>query len=112
MPPVAATTLLLKGSNVCTSFAWYAHRRERPWHVATILSGSWAFFEYLPQVPANPIGCTRLSLGRLTILQEVIPLSVLVASATLLMLRSLHDLWTALCIMGAVCFVFRSAEEP
>lgn len=117
MPPVAATTLLLMGSNVFMTFAWYAHLRnlrDRPWYVAAVLSWGIAFFEYLLQVPANRIGYTRLTLGQLKILQEVITLSVFVPFATLYMHKSLKldYLWAALCILGAVYFVFRSADSP
>ena len=65
--------------------------------------------EYLLQVPANRIGYTQLSLGQLKILQEVIALSVFVPFAVLYMRQPLrlNYLWAALCICGAVYFVFR-----
>jgi len=113
MSPVATATLLLLGSNVFMTFAWYAHLRnlaERPWYVAAIASWGIAFFEYLLQVPGNRIGYTRLSLPQLKILQEVITLSVFVPFAVLYMHKplKLDYLWAALCILAAVYFVFRS----
>jgi len=73
---------------------------------------SWgiAFFEYLLQVPGNRIGYRELSLPQLKILQEVITLTVFVPFAVLYMHKSLKldYLWAALCILGAVYFVFRS----
>jgi len=72
---------------------------------------SWgiALFEYLLQVPANRIGHTQLQLGQLKILQEVITLSVFVPFAALYMKEPvrLNYLWAALCMCGAVFFMFR-----
>jgi uncharacterized protein (DUF486 family) len=61
-------------------------------------------------VPGNRIGYTQLSLPQLKILQEVITLSVFAPFAVLYMDRplKLYYLWAALCILGAVYFVFRS----
>jgi uncharacterized protein (DUF486 family) len=77
--------------------------------VAVLASWGIAFFEYLLQVPANRIGFTVLSLAELKILQEVITLSVFVPFAVFYMGESLKldYLWAALCILGAVYFVFR-----
>ena len=73
---------------------------------------SWgiALFEYLIQVPANRIGYTDYSLGQLKILQEVVTLAVFVPFAVFYMKQplKLDYLWAALCILGAVYFVFRS----
>ena len=61
-------------------------------------------------MPANRIGYTELSLAQLKILQEVVTLSVFVPFAILYMREpiKLDYLWAALCIMGAVYFIFRS----
>jgi uncharacterized protein (DUF486 family) len=106
--------ILLLASNVFMTFAWYAHLKnlaDRPWWVAAILSWGVALFEYLLQVPANRIGYTALSLGQLKILQEVITLTVFVPFAVLYMGQplKLDYLWAALCLCGAVYFIFRSA---
>jgi uncharacterized protein (DUF486 family) len=107
------TTLLLTASNVFMTFAWYAHLRNlshRPWYVAALVSWGIALFEYLLQVPANRVGYTVLSLAQLKILQEVITLTVFVPFAVMYMGQplKLDYLWAALCIMGAVYFIFRS----
>jgi uncharacterized protein (DUF486 family) len=112
MPIVLKTTLLLVGSNLFMTFAWYGHLRnlgDKPWYVAAIVSWSIALFEYLLQVPANRIGFTALSLPKLKILQEAITLIVFVPFAVLYMSQpvKLDFLWAALCIVGAVYFVFR-----
>jgi uncharacterized protein len=104
---------LLVCSNVFMTFAWYAHLRnlaDRPWYVAALVSWGIALFEYLLQVPANRTGYTVLSLAQLKILQEAITLGVFVPFAVFYMREplKLDYLWAALCIMGAVYFMFRS----
>jgi uncharacterized protein (DUF486 family) len=61
------------------------------------------------QVPANRIGFTTLTLPQLEILQEVITLAVFVPFAILYMRQPvlLNFLWAALCMVGAVYFIFR-----
>ena len=112
MPVVLRTAVLLALSNVFMTFAWYAHLRNlsgRPWYVAAIISWGIALFEYLLQVPANRIGYTTLSLGQLKIMQEAITLLVFVPFAVGYMKQPLRldFLWAALCICGAVYFIFR-----
>lgn len=105
--------LLLMCSNVFMTFAWYAHLqnlRTKPLIVAVLVSWGIAFFEYLLQVPANRIGYSALSLSQLKIMQEAITLTVFVPFALLYMKQPLKFdfLWAALCLMGAVYFIFRS----
>ncbi len=111
--PVLVTALMLAVSNLFMTFAWYAHLKNMassPWYVAALVSWGIALFEYLLQVPANRIGYTALSLGQLKILQEVVTLSVFVPFAVLYMNQplKLDYLWAALCLMGAVYFIFRA----
>ena len=113
MPVVLKTALLLVGSNIFMTFAWYAHLKDlsdRPWYIAALVSWGIALFEYLLQVPANRIGYTQLSLGQLKILQEVITLSVFVPFAVIYMREplKLDYLWAGLCILAAVYFMFRA----
>ena len=113
MGATTQTALLLICSNVFMTFAWYAHLgnlRSRPLMVAVLVSWGIAFFEYLLQVPANRIGYTVLSLAQLKIMQEVITLGVFVPFAVLYMKQpmKLDFLWAALCLVGAVYFIFRS----
>jgi uncharacterized protein len=114
MRPVLVTILLLTLSNVFMTFAWYAHLKElssRPWFVAAIVSWGIAFFEYMLQVPGNRIGYQVLNVGQLKIMQEVITLSVFVPFAVLYLKEplKLDYLWAALCMMGAVYFIFRGS---
>jgi len=109
----AAFIILLLMSNVFMTFAWYAHLRnlsDRPWWIAVVVSWAIAFFEYLLQVPGNRIGFQHFTLGQLKIAQEVITLAVFVPFAVLYMGQplKLDYLWAALCLMGAVYFVFRA----
>jgi len=111
--PILVTALMLAVSNLFMTFAWYAHLKNMassPWYIAALVSWGIALFEYLIQVPANRIGYTALNLGQLKILQEVITLSVFVPFAVLYMNQplKLDYLWAALCLMGAVYFIFRA----
>jgi uncharacterized protein len=121
LPPLALTQLpiplqtiaLLILSNVFMTFAWYAHLKNlssRVWWYAALVSWGIALFEYLLQVPANRIGYGHFTLGQLKIVQEVITLAVFVPFAILYMQEplKLDYLWAALCLMGAVYFIFRS----
>ena len=107
------TVVLLTASNVFMTFAWYAHLKHLlswKWFVVALIAWSIALFEYLLQVPANRIGYSVMSLGQLKVLQEVITLSVFVPFAVLYMKEplKLDYLWAALCLVGAVYFIFRS----
>ena len=104
---------LLVLSNLFMTFAWYAHLRnlaDRPWWIAALASWGIALFEYLLQVPANRIGYTALSLPQLKILQEVITLLVFVPFSVVYMQSpvKLDFLWSGLCMLGAVYFMFRA----
>jgi uncharacterized protein (DUF486 family) len=100
-------------SNLFMTFAWYGHLKHlqsSPWYWAAIVSWGIALFEYLLQVPANRIGFAGgISLAQLKILQEVITLVVFVPFAMFYMGEGfkLDYLWAALCLMGAVYFIFR-----
>ncbi len=113
IPIPVQTVALLVASNVFMTFAWYGHLRSfasKPWYVAAIASWGIALFEYLLQVPANRIGYGTFSLAQLKIVQEVITLSVFVPFAMLYMDQPfrLDYVWAALCLMGAVYFIFRT----
>ncbi len=110
--PIASTAGLLVLSNIFMTFAWYAHLRDlghRPWVIAALISWGIAFFEYMIRVPANRFGYTAMNLGQLKILQEAITLTVFVPFAAIYMKEPLRwdYLWAALCILGAVFFIFR-----
>jgi uncharacterized protein (DUF486 family) len=112
LPIALQTALLLIASNLFMTLAWYGHLKNlsgAPWFVAALVSWGIALFEYLLQVPANRIGHQQFSVGQLKIMQEVITLVVFVPFAVLYLKEpiKLDYLWAALCMMGAVYFIFR-----
>lgn len=113
MSVLVRTIVLLVISNVFMTFAWYAHLKnlqDRPWLIAALFGWGLALFEYLFQVPANRIGYSQYNLGQLKILQEVITLAVFAPFSLFYMNQplKLDFLWAALCMVGAVYFMFRS----
>ena len=114
MSPLLQTIGLLVLSNAFMTFAWYGHLKTlgaKPLWIAILVSWGIAFAEYCLMVPANRIGYQAgISLARLKIMQEVITLIVFILFVKLWggeKLR-LDYLWAALCMCGAVYFVFRS----
>ena len=83
---------------------------NRAWYIAALISWGIALFEYLLQVPANRIGASQYSLAQLKIMQEAITLTVFVPFAMFYMNQpfKLDYVWAALCLVGAVYFIFRS----
>jgi len=115
LPFSLQTILLLVASNVFMTMAWYGHLKNlatAPWYLAALVSWGIALAEYLLQVPANRIGFRQagLSVGQLKIMQEVITLAVFVPFAVLYLKEplKLDYLWAALCMVGAVYFIFRN----
>ena len=113
IPVFFQTAGLLVLSNIFMTFAWYGHLKSlntRAWYVAAMVSWGIALFEYLLQVPANRIGATQYSLAQLKIMQEAITLTVFVPFAMFYMNQpfKLDYVWAALCLVGAVYFIFRS----
>ncbi|MDP3841436.1 MAG: DMT family protein [Oxalobacteraceae bacterium] len=107
------TVGLLFFSNIFMTVAWYGHLKNfasKPWWIAALVSKAIALFEYMLQVPANRIGYAQFSLAQLKIMQEAITLMVFVPFAMLYMGQpfKLDYLWAALCLVGAVYFIFRS----
>ena len=113
MPPILTTTLLLILSNLFMTFAWYGHlktMKTQPLIYAILVSWGIAFFEYMLQVPANRIGSSMLTLPQLKIMQEVITLTVFIPFSVFYMQQPFRwdYVWAALCMVGAVYFMFRS----
>jgi uncharacterized protein (DUF486 family) len=113
IPVIVQTIGLLTLSNVFMTIAWYGHLKglsSKPWWIAALISWGIALFEYLLQVPANRIGYTQFSLAQLKIMQEAITLTVFVPFAIIFMDQpfKLDYVWAALCLVGAVYFIFRA----
>lgn len=108
----ALTTIgLLIASNVFMTFAWYGHLKFKNTPIWTVIFVSWgiAFFEYCLQVPANRWGYGTFTAAQLKIIQEVITLVVFAGFSIWWLGESLkwNHLAAAMCLVGAVYFVFR-----
>lgn len=76
--PYVAPALLLAGSNVFMTIAWYGHLKHRAAPLMLVIFVSWliALPEYMLAVPANRIGAGVMSAVQLKTLQECITLTV------------------------------------
>lgn len=76
--PYVLPILLLVGSNLFMTVAWYGHLNFKSAPLLAVVMISWgiAFFEYWLAVPANRIGHQVYSAAELKTIQEVITLSV------------------------------------
>ena len=103
--------LLLVGSNVFMTFAWYGHLRftDRPLWIVILASWGIAFFEYCLQVPANRLGYGVYSAAQLKTIQEIVTLGVFVVFSTTYLgtaIRWNHLVGFAL-IVAAAFFLFK-----
>src|SRR3954454_2382538 len=73
--------LLLIGSNVFMTFAWYGHLRFKETPLVGVILVSWgiAFVEYCFAVPANRYGNAVYTTAQLKTMQEVITLAIFAA---------------------------------
>lgn len=113
MDKLIVPLLLLVGSNLFMTYAWYGHikdLKEKPLFVAILVSWGVAFFEYCLQVPANRIGAQTYSLAQLKVMQEVITMVVFAFFCLFYMRQklTLDFLWAGLCLCGAAYFMFRN----
>lgn len=114
--------LLLVGSNLFMTFAWYGHLKFKDYKIFEskglmffiMLSWFIAFFEYCLQVPANRIGHEStggpFTMMQLKIIQEVVSLLVFVIFS-FVMFKEETFKWNhfaaIICIIAAVYFVFK-----
>lgn len=79
--PVVAPWLMLLGSNVFMTFAWYGHLKHRAAALPLTIFISWliALPEYSLAVPANRIGSYAYTAAELKVIQEAVTLTVFVA---------------------------------
>jgi hypothetical protein len=108
------TVLLLIGSNIFMTFAWYGHLKYKNVALWKVILISWciALFEYCLQVPANRIGSATFTLAQLKIIQEVITLIVFAVFSMLYFKQDLkwNYLVSFLFILGAVFFAFKNFD--
>jgi hypothetical protein len=104
------TPLLLVGSNILMTFAWYGHLKAPSWPMWLAILVSWgiAFFEYCLAVPANRIGYGTFTAQQLKVMQEVITLAVFAVFSVTFLGEQLR--WNFLaagaCLVAAVIFIF------
>jgi uncharacterized protein (DUF486 family) len=104
--------LLLIGSNVFMTTAWYGHLKfkESPIMLAILASWGIAFIEYCMAVPANRYGSQVYSTAELKTMQEVITLIVFAGFSVLVLKESLtwkHGLGFALIASGAAVIFYK-----
>jgi uncharacterized protein (DUF486 family) len=103
--------LLLIGSNLLMTFAWYGHLRRPDWPLwlAILVSWSVALLEYCLAVPANRIGylAGAYSGQQLKIMQEVIALTVFGGFSVWWLGETLRwNYFAAMaCLVAAVAFI-------
>jgi uncharacterized protein (DUF486 family) len=109
--PYLLPILMLVGSNVFMTLAWYGHLRFKEVPLAIVILASWgiAFVEYCLAVPANRWGSAVYTTAQLKTMQEVITLVVFAGFSLLYLKEPLawnHAIGFALIAAGAF-FVFQ-----
>jgi uncharacterized protein (DUF486 family) len=84
LSPYLLPIVLLVGSNIFMTTAWYWHLRYKEVPLVSVIFISWglALVEYCLAVPANRYGSAVYSPAQLKTMQEVITLLVFVAFST------------------------------
>ncbi|MGB6314803.1 MAG: DMT family protein [Pseudolabrys sp.] len=103
--------LLLVGSNVFMTLAWYGHLRFKETPLILVIFVAWliAFIEYCLAVPANRYGSAIYTAAQLKTMQEVITLLVFAGFSILYLNQPItwnYAIGFALIGVGAF-FVFR-----
>jgi uncharacterized protein (DUF486 family) len=111
IPPALAPILLLLGSNVFMTLAWYGHLRFKEAPLTLVILVSWliAFVEYCMAVPANRWGSAVYTTAQLKTIQEVITLLVFAVFSIVYLKEAFtlnHAVGFSLIAIGAF-FVFR-----
>jgi uncharacterized protein (DUF486 family) len=111
--------LLLVGSNIFMTLAWYGHLKlkwleGRPLYVAILIAWGVAFFEYCLQVPANRMGyfADNLTGYQLKVIQEVITLLVFIAFAWVVLKERLTWNYAVSFLFMMAAVYFATAFKP
>jgi uncharacterized protein (DUF486 family) len=116
MPALTAAHILpvvmLIGSNVFMTFAWYGHLSYKSMAIWLAILASWmiALPEYMLAVPANRIGSAVYSAAELKTMQEVITLTVFAGFSVFWLKEALtwhHAVGFSLIAAGAF-FIFQA----
>ncbi len=112
------TILLLTGSNIFMTLAWYGQLRMKIFEgkslwLVILMAWGIAFFEYCLQVPANRIGYAQGMSGyQLKIIQEVITLVVFVGFAWLVLGEKLTWNYAVSFALILLAVYFATAFKP
>jgi uncharacterized protein (DUF486 family) len=112
LSPYAYPIVLLIGSNVFMTMAWYWHLRykEVPLWQVILISWGLAFVEYCLAVPANRYGSNVYSAAQLKTIQEVVTLTVFGVFSVVYLQQAIT--WNQVIgfalIAGGAFFVFRA----
>jgi uncharacterized protein (DUF486 family) len=109
--PYVLPILMLIGSNVFMTLAWYGHLRFKEVPLAGVIFAAWgiALVEYCLAVPANRWGNAVYSTAQLKTMQEVITLLVFAAFSVLYLKEPFgwnHAVGFSLIALGAF-FIFQ-----
>ena len=114
--PYLLPPLLLFGSNILMTVAWYGHLKRPDWPLWLAIVVAWgiAFLEYCLAVPANRIGylAGAYTGQQLKVMQEVITLAVFAGFSVLVLGEELRWNYAAAmaCLAAAVAFIFLPAK--
>src|SRR5262245_5557704 len=109
--PYVTPILLLLGSNVFMTLAWYGHLRFKEVPLAGVIVASWliAFIAYCMAVPANRFGNAVYTTAQLKTIQEIITLLVFAGFSILYLKEAItwnYAIGFALVAAGSF-FIFR-----
>ena len=109
--PYVLPILMLLGSNIFMTLAWYGHLRFKDTPLFGVILAAWgiAFVEYCLAVPANRWGSAVYTTAQLKTIQEVITLLVFVGFSFAYLKEPVglnHAIGFALIALGAF-FVFQ-----
>lgn len=113
------TVLMLFGSNIFMTWAWYGHLKKHAWSIPLAIGISWliALPEYMLQVPANRIGHFQhggpFTAPQLKIIQEAITLVVFLCFAVLILKeRPRPNEYIAFALILAAVIVAMAGRRP
>ena len=109
--PYVLPILMLLGSNIFMTLAWYGHLRFKEMPLVGVIFVAWgiALVEYFLAVPANRWGTAVYTTAQLKTIQEVITLLVFAGFSVLYLKEAItwnHAVGFAFIALGAF-FVFR-----
>ena len=107
-----APILLLIGSNIFMTTAWYGHLKFKESPLLLVIFASWgiALVEYFMAVPANRWGSAVYSTAELKTMQEVITLVVFALFSVLVLKEAFtikHGIGFALIALGAAVIFYK-----